>query len=188
MDIVDLPPNIERTPDGSFIDSNDGRVLYFSIERFAKDIGEGDSCFICGARSGTKEFNEEHVIPKWILRRYDLFNHKIRLPNRRETTYGGYTLPCCRDCNSLMAETFETPLSGLLENYLRARTLAEAPEIQRLLFNWLVLIFLKIHLKDRLLPLHLDRRQGTEKIASVYAWDQLHHLHCVARSFYTNAE
>src|SRR5262249_18123356 len=187
MRIVDLPPNIKRTDDGSLVDMNDGRVLFFSIERFAKDIAEGNCCFICGAQPGTKIFNNEHVIPDWILRRYKLHNHKIRLPNGTETTYGRYKVPCCRECNSLMAETFETPLSAVLENFVRTRTFATVPNIQRTLFNWLALIFLKTHLKDRLLPLHPDPRKGAESIASSYSWDQLHHLHCVARSFYTDA-
>jgi hypothetical protein len=55
------------------------------------------------------------------------------------------------------------------------------------LFKWLNLIFFKTHLKDRKLRFHLDSREGSEKIADFYYWEELHHIHCIARSFYTGA-
>ncbi len=33
---------------------------------------------------------------------------------------------------------------------------------------------------------HLDTRKGEEKIADDYDWAHLHHIHCVARSFYND--
>lgn len=59
----------------------------------------------------------------------------------------------------------------------------------RTLFVWMALIFVKTHLKDRLLRFHLDRRRGEEFISEVfYDWETLHHVHAVARSFYTECE
>jgi hypothetical protein len=56
------------------------------------------------------------------------------------------------------------------------------------LFCWMALIFLKAHLKDKYLNYHLDRRKGDMKIAELHSWDELHHLHCVVRSFYSGAK
>jgi len=47
------------------------------------------------------------------------------------------------------------------------------------------LIFLKMHLKDGALRFHLDERKGQEKIADLYDWERLHHIHTFARCFYT---
>ena len=103
-----------KTDDGSVIDES-GRVLYFSVERFIKDICDGDCCFVCGVSPSQAEFNDEHILPQWILRKFDLFGKRIGLPNDSHFRYGSYTIPCCEACNSQMARTFETPLSRLFD-------------------------------------------------------------------------
>jgi hypothetical protein len=55
------------------------------------------------------------------------------------------------------------------------------------LFQWLALIFLKLHLKDRRLRLHRDRRLGDAPISVTYEWHYFHHLHCLVRAHYTGA-
>src|SRR5689334_20796603 len=52
-----------------------------------------------------------------------------------------------------------------------------------LFFVWFNLIFVKTHLMDRTLRLHQDRRKPDDRISDHYTWEQLHHIHCVARSF-----
>jgi hypothetical protein len=76
-----------KTLDGSFV-ASDGRVVFVSAERFERDICVGGGCFICGAARDTRPFNDEHIIPEWVLRRFDLFDKKITLPNERPITYG----------------------------------------------------------------------------------------------------
>lgn len=75
-----------RTQDGSIV-ASDGRVLFFSAERFAKDICEGNCCFICGADPADTAFNDEHILPNWLLRRYKLHALEIGLPNGRTLRY-----------------------------------------------------------------------------------------------------
>src|SRR5579859_1321856 len=102
-----------KTLDGSFLDET-GKVIYFSIQRFVNDICEGNCCFICGKKPDEVAFNEEHVLPDWLLRKYNLHNRQITLPNLRGYTYSQYKIPCCVPCNTLMGETFETPISALV--------------------------------------------------------------------------
>src|SRR5205823_2871161 len=104
---------LKKTPDGSFLDG-DGKVIVFSPERFVRDIGEGQCCFICGAAPGTRPFNAEHVIPNWVLSAHGLHTRNISLPNETGFSYGRYTIPCCKECNSLMSEELETPISRLV--------------------------------------------------------------------------
>jgi hypothetical protein len=52
------------------------------------------------------------------------------------------------------------------------------------LYVWMGLIYLKTHLKDRAMRVHLDRRKGEEKIGDDYDWADLHHIHSVVRCFY----
>ena len=46
--------------------------------------------------------------------------------------------------------------------------------------------FLKIHLKDRTLRWHRDLRLPDDRIGDLHSWEELHHLHTVARCFYTH--
>jgi hypothetical protein len=175
-----------KTEDGSILDRN-GRVLLFSVERFVNDIGEGDCCFICGAFPGSKPFNNEHVIPDWVLAKHGLHSRRISLPNQADLAYGRYTVACCQECNYQMAQVYEEPISELIAagyDAVRQHFLRNGP---KLLFPWLALIFIKTHLKDKHLRVHLDTRMGTERIAEWYRWEELHHIHCIARSFYTGA-
>jgi len=159
-------------------------------ERFKRDIVEGDCCFICGAAPGTKHFNGEHILPDWILRKFRLHDRKITLPNLSGFTYGQYTVPCCKECNSMFGDKLENPISKLFEGGHAAVTKyvmdSNAPGM---LFVWLSLIVVKTHLKDRLLALNQDRRspESQKKISDLYSYGDFHHLHCIARTPYTDA-
>lgn len=166
----------------------DGRVLLFSCEQFVADICDGDCCFICGAAPGSKTFNDEHVIPKWILRRFGLFDQQVTLPNGERRHYRGYTMPCCKACNDLLGKRVETPVSELLEGAYDEIVPRLDSDKLHLLFHWLCLIFLKTHLKDRAVRVHRDPRIGRETVGEGYFWPELHHLHCVARATYVRAD
>ena len=170
-----------RTKDGSLVD-NDGNVLYFSLERFIRDVCDGNHCFICGASPENVKFNDEHIVPRWILRKLDLFNEQITLPTGQKIRYGSYTLPCCAECNSFLGKTFEEPISAAVDGGLEGvNKLVEGPGGWTV-FLWLALIFLKTHLKDTLLRIDLDRRKRDDRIASAYDWGLMHHIHALARA------
>ncbi len=176
-----------RTPDGSLIDE-DGRVLFFSTERFIRDICLGECCFICGCPPGQRAFNNEHILPRWILRRYGLFSRSITLPNDTPFRYDQYTVPCCADCNSLMGRRLEEPIRDIFcrgHQGLVDHLMANGP---LLIFVWLALVFVKTHLKDRSLRQHRAPRAGQEMISHDYDWAGLHHVHCIARAFYTGCQ
>ena len=173
-----------KTEDGSVVDG-EGKVIFFSTERFVNDICLGDCCFICGAKPGERQFNNEHILPEWLLRRYDLFAKTITLPNEVPVRYDGYTVPCCAECNSLMGEVVEKPISEVMRGGVDAINDFVSKGDLLKVFVWMGLIFLKTHLKDRELRVHLDARKGEEKIAEEYEWDLLHHIHSVVRCFFT---
>jgi hypothetical protein len=177
--------NFYRLDDGSFRNEA-GTLVYMTADRFIKDIVQGECCFICGMSPSQTKFNDEHVVPDWILRRYNLQDKVIDLPNEEGYTYAKYKIPCCEPCNSQMSVVFEGPMRTLIDQGFAAVIKASSRDERMRLFVWLTLIFLKAHLKDRLLPYHLDRRKGDGMIADVYAWEKLHHLHCVARTFLTH--
>jgi hypothetical protein len=78
------------TDDGSAV-RHDGTVIIFSIER-VRDIGEGGSCFICGRSRDEVPFNDEHIIPDWVLRRTG-FARRLQFRTTPEQSELGYRHP-----------------------------------------------------------------------------------------------
>src|SRR5262249_34980965 len=110
------------------------------------------------------------------------------LPNEARFTYGSYTVPCCKPCNSRMSEVFERPISHLHSQGFNAITEHVRRDGPWLIFKWLALIFFKAHLKDTSLRFHLDLRKGSQNIGDAYPWEDFYHIHCIARSFHTGAK
>ena len=179
-------PPLIVSRDGSVFDQ-DRKLIYQSLERFRKDVGEGRSCFVCGADPSDKKFNDEHVIPDWLLRKCGLYEKKINLPNQKGYPYGRYKIRCCEECNLELGKRLETPISELFKGGYEHFTTSIVKDTPWQIFHWLCLLFLKTHLKDRHLPFHLDRRQGEGRLAENYDWSLLHHISCIARSHYTGA-
>ncbi len=175
-----------KTADGSLLDENGG-VVYFSCKRFVESICLGNCCFICGASPNEKQFNDEHIFPEWLLREFALFDRYVTLPNGARFKYGRYKIPCCADCNSLMARSVEEPVRDLLHQGHSAVSDHFRREGGLMFFVWIALIFLKTHLRDRHFNMTLDRRVSQEPISSRYEWESLHHIHTVARCFVTRA-
>lgn len=167
-----------------------GQILLFGLKHFIQSIVEGDACFICGASPNEKEFNNERVIPNWLLKKHSLHDKKITLPNNTHLSYGKYKTPCCADCNTQLGEQIESPISNLLQNdYAVIKTrIKEDPNLLKLLFHWLCLIYLKTHLKDTQLNLSRDTRTDNGKIGDLHYWDEMHHVHCMSRVHYTQAQ
>ena len=168
-----------------------GKILEFSFEHFMTEIVKGNACFMCGALPEEKTFNDEHIIPNWILRKFKLHSEKIDLPNRATVLYGSYKIPCCQECNTFFANNLESKIARIFTgphcfnnamHYLNR----EGP---KLLFVWLALIFLKIHLYDAKVNFNLDRRSKRDiTIGDRYNWMDIEHTICVARSLFTGCQ
>ncbi|MGY4346046.1 hypothetical protein ACVWXM_002513 [Bradyrhizobium sp. GM7.3] len=177
-----------REPDDTVLDEA-GSVVYFSLDRFVRDICLSDCCFICGGAPDTVPFNDEHFLPRWLLRRYGLFTSFLNLPNGTRIQYDRYTVPCCTACNTLMGRAIEEPVRAIVEGGYAAVQAHNQQHGNFLFYVWLGLIFLKTHLKDRKLRAHRDTRKGVAPIAEElqYNWHGLHYLHTLVRCFATGA-
>jgi hypothetical protein len=183
------PCTLIQTPDGS-LEKSDGSVVFFSADRFRRQICESDTCFLCGAAAGTREFNDEHIFPRWLLEYMKLFNTRLTLPNGTCIRYGQYTIPCCRVCNSRLGLTIEEPVSRILRGGFESVRAHIEERGHALLYTWLSLIYLKTHLKDRTLRQHRDQRLTQDPISGAfeYEWARFHHTYCVARAPFFDIE
>lgn len=171
-----------KTEDGS-IEDEKGRVIFFSKNRFVEEIYFGDTCFLCGIHNdGNVEFNDEHVIPKWLLRRHDLFDKKITLPNGVKRKYGSdYVVDCCESCNKYLGLNIEQKVKAIIDGGFDSVSRALESDDKEIVFIWLCLLFFKTHLIDSRFRYHLDTRKP-EKISDLYKVEEFHHIHCLIRS------
>lgn len=175
-----------KSKDGSVYDRN-GRLLFCSADRFVANVCEGQHCFICDRTEHEVNFNQEHILPNWLLKQFSLHRGSVSLPNLKLHGYGTYKIPCCFECNDRLSKHFEIPISVAFAGGLAGvQELVEREGPERL-FQWMALIFLKMHLKDRRLRKHLDRRLVDVPISETYDWLTFHHLHCLIRAHYTCA-
>lgn len=159
----------------------DGRTLFFGVNSFRSVVCSGESCFYCGAPRGSKRFNDEHVIPRWLLRKHNMFDQTIGLPNRTSMVYSQYTVPCCQECNSFLGQAVEKPVRDLFAGGYKHLVEYLKREGPWLLSVWLALVFFKTHLKDVFLRAYRDQRKPQFALGDIYEWEDLHHAYCIAR-------
>jgi hypothetical protein len=148
-----------RTSDGSFLDHS-GKVLFFSKDRFLPW-----PLLLCLRRTAwVKSVQRRACYSEWVLRKFNLFNRAITLPNGGTVKYGRFKVPCRQDCNSLMGRQIEERISKVLNAGPEAvqKHIAEGNGLE--FFVWLGLIFLKVHLKDREFRIHHDLREPDDRI------------------------
>lgn len=170
-----------KSADGSIADK-DGRIIFCSLDRFINQICDGEHCFVCGASPEDTKFDDEHIIPRWILKRFDMYNQSITLVDGRLVRYANYTIPCCVRCNRLLGKALEDEISNAVKGGIDSVNQLIANGGAWKIFLWLSLIFLKTYVKDSYLRKHLDRRKSDESIASEYDWEWMHHIHCMVRA------
>lgn len=168
------------------IDALSGKTVFLSLDEFKKRIVANGACFCCGAYKEEKTFNDEHVIPEWLLRALQIFDRKITLPNKRTIIYSQYKIPCCEECNKFLGDVFEEEVSAILTKSYDEVAQYIATSGFNKLFLWMSLVFLKVHLKDMQLRWHVHLQKPDDKIGDYYYWASMHHIHCLARSVYTN--
>jgi hypothetical protein len=132
------------------------------------------TCFICAQPADTVE----HVIPKWLQRRFDLWNQHISLPNGTSIPYRQLTIPACSRCNSVVL----APLEQCVES-------GAASESD--IWKWANKIHYGLGFKHQFLE--WDRRNPGYKIGSVVRQDDplerdRHFLHSIAGHFRTDPD
>ena len=175
----------ESLKQGSSEYFSDGLPLYLNIDDFVELISDKKRCFICGISNSATDFNKEHIFPRWILKKYNLWDKTTVNPAGYSRRYDQYVLPCCTRCNSLMGESYEKYIQTALEQptYIIGQRFAYDLEFQRKLFGWLACIFLKNHIKDLYFKTDIKDAAATTMLGDMYDWYELHHIHCLSRLF-----
>jgi hypothetical protein len=117
---------------------------------YGKQELDDKCCFLCGKYLVT-ECSVEHVFPKWLLKKYNLWNQKIDLLNASTLQYRQLTIPCCEECNNQHLSRVEDEVSkSVKEGFESARKVPE-----KSWYLWVAKIFYGILRKE--VSLVIDR-------------------------------
>lgn len=131
------------------------------------------TCFLCGCRLGTKNRSDEHVIPKWVQKKFRLANQQLHLLNGTTIPYRQLTIPCCYTCNNKHLQPIEKRMSVAIEQGAKGVRAMERQDV----FVWLGKIFYGLLYRELFLP--WDRAGNTKaKITSkpLLRKYEMHHL------------
>jgi len=111
-----------------------------------------DECFLCARSLADLGSTSEHIFPRWLQDRFDLWNQRLTLLNRSSIPYRYLTVPCCDECNRYQLAPIESIMAKAVEGgFSSFRQLGiEIP------YLWLAKIFYGILYKELSLALKRD--------------------------------
>jgi hypothetical protein len=138
------------------------------------------SCFLCAEPLTTETRTNEHVIPRWVQQKYDLWNERLGLLNDTTIQYRQLTVPCCSRCNNERLSRLESVVEIAVSSGYEA--VVALPKF--VLFQWLAKIFVGLLYKDLLLPFDRgDRSAGNiidaetlKRFSIMHLWIQIANL------------
>ncbi len=107
-----------------------------------------DVCFLCGVTLDAKSRSVEHVFPKWLLRKGNLFNETLFQSNASTLPYRQCTIPCCVLCNSGPLSKLETEIRNAFGGGPEGVRNLEAERLSL----WMAKIYYGTILRSNLLP------------------------------------
>lgn len=113
-----------------------------------------ERCFLCGCDFSETIRTDEHIFPKWLLHKFDLWNYSLRILNNTDIQYRYLTVPCCEICNNTYLSQMENKFQKLLDN--KFKNLTESDEVT--IFQWTAKILYSTLYKE--LSLKLDRKNS----------------------------
>lgn len=127
-----------------------------------------DKCFMCGSEADS----QEHVFPKWLQKKYDLWNRRIQFTNGTSIQYKDLKIPCCKNCNNKSLSQLENKIKEAVDGgYERFRKLDVLTILQ-----WVTKIYYgKLFKKLNLLYDRRNKQKGTMiKEEQIFSYRGLH--------------
>ena len=137
-------------------------------------------CFLCGVKLTSSKSNE-HVFPKWLLKRFDLWDRNLILLNKTIIPYRQLVIPCCKPCNNNYLSELEVAIIKIFEKNFSNLTIKE----EQYVFQWTSKLLYGILFKE--LMLLKDRRNPQEgTIISPEVLENFNNLHFLLQSIRKN--
>lgn len=153
-----------------------GYVLQLTEEALKpSNIAEGQ-CFLCGGKP--TRGSGEHVFPRWLQQRHNLWDHKLTLINGTLLQYRNVRVPACEDCNNRVLSKTERYVSNLKGADVSNWSTSHSYEVGR----WMAKIMIGILFKEA--KLLVNRKQP--ELGSIFPpalMDEMFLLHLLVQSW-----
>jgi hypothetical protein len=127
-------------------------------------------CFLCGDE--LKENTDEHIFPKWLQTKFNLWNKAITLLNKTKIPYRMLKIPCCKKCNNEHLSQLEKDISKAVDDGYNSFIQLDEDKI----FYWAAKMLYGLFYKE--LSLNIDRKDPTAgTIMSLEAMKKFETLH-----------
>lgn len=128
---------------------------------------------MCGTTLDDQNRSNEHVFPKWIQRRFNLWNEKLTLLNGTLIPYRQLTIPCCTECNSEHLSQIESQVEAAFAAGMESVATLD----RRILFLWLAKIYYGLIFRELFLPLaRSDPKLGPIATDEQLKLFRMHHM------------
>lgn len=136
-----------------------------------------ESCFLCGQSFADVQRTDEHIFPKWLQHKFDLWDQTLQIINGSTIQYRLLTIPCCKECNGVHLSKMEESFRTLLGRRFNDLT----DEDEKVIFQWTAKVLYGTLYKE--LSLLLDRRNpNLGKILTPEVIESYHALHLFLQS------
>lgn len=140
--------------------------------KFAENV-----CFLCGSQLPSGSGSVEHVIPKWLQKRFALWDVRVHLLNGTSIKYSKLVVPCCQICNNVHLAKVEQEVC----TQVAAGPAAVLAMDRIVLMQWLLKMLFGFLYRELFLP--LDRRYpAAATIVSAEDMEQFQMLHYLLQS------
>ena len=121
-------------------------------------------CFLCGVDLNEINKTQEHIIPKWVQNKFNLWNQNISLLNGTDFKYRYLTIPCCFNCNNKYLQ----PIEELLIPAFNAGVEAIRQIDTDIIFYWLGKIYFGMMYKELFLSLEQKNPKKENILSAEY--------------------
>ncbi|MEK3920647.1 hypothetical protein [Paenibacillus sp. FSL K6-2393] len=131
----------------------DALKTWFSTMTF-----DSQHCFLCGVSLNGSNSTVEHVFPKWLQHKHNLWDQTMGLPNKSLIKYRQLVVPCCKECNNgYLANLEDTMKNAFSKGVEHIRELDST-----IIYRWLMKILYCLMYKDLSLSWNRkDKESGT---------------------------
>lgn len=127
-------------------------------------------CFLCGSK--LIKATDEHIFPKWLQHKFELWNETITLLNGSKIPYRMLKIPCCNKCNNEYLSEIEKEVSDAVNNGYESFVSLDEDKI----FYWASKILYGLLFKE--LSLNKDRKDpNAGKIMTAESMERFSTLH-----------
>lgn len=132
-----------------------------------------DYCFLCGASLAKSGATSEHIFPKWLQNRFDLWDQRLTLLNQTSLPYRYLVIPCCEDCNKYRLQ----PIESIMATYSQLGVTALRGLESKIVYLWLAKIMYGLLYKESLLKHDLKVEDNRTIVAESEIRSNINLLH-----------